>query len=383
MRVLVTGGAGFIGSHVVDRLQARGIEPRIFDLVPSPHHRPGDVETVLGDLCDRDAVLEALEGCDAIVHLAALADVDEVTKDPARADRVNVRGTQTLLDGGARARDRPLRLREHDLGLRRRSRAGGRRRGHAARAAEALLHRHEDRRRDVHVGLHGALRARAHDPPLRHPVRPALATDRGGRRLHRQGARGPAADDRGRRHAVAALRLCGGPRRRRRRLARPGRRQPRLQPRRPREHERPLDRAHRPRRRRRRSDRPHRRTGRRSQGRQHLGRARGARARLGAHDVVRRRRPALRRLGDRRGRDAREWRPPRARTAAQRPSCAKSPPSCRRPSRAAARRRPHAARASHAARSTAASRAAPSRGPTSTRGAAANRAPAHERVRRS
>lgn len=98
MRVLVTGGAGFIGSHVVDRLQARGLEPRIFDLVPSPHHRVGAVETMLGDLCDRDAVREALQGCDAVIHLAALADVDQVTKDPALADRVNVRGTQTLLD---------------------------------------------------------------------------------------------------------------------------------------------------------------------------------------------------------------------------------------------------------------------------------------------
>jgi len=98
MRVLVTGGSGFIGSHVVDRLQARGLEPRIFDLVPSPHHRAGDVDTVLGDLCDPNAVRDALQGCDAVIHLAALADVDQVTKDPALADRVNVRGTQSLLD---------------------------------------------------------------------------------------------------------------------------------------------------------------------------------------------------------------------------------------------------------------------------------------------
>jgi UDP-glucose 4-epimerase len=98
MRVLVTGGSGFIGSHVVDRLQARGVEPRILDLAQSPHHRAGEVETVLGDLCDRDTALEALRGCDAVIHLAALADVDQVTKDPGLADRVNVRGTQTLLD---------------------------------------------------------------------------------------------------------------------------------------------------------------------------------------------------------------------------------------------------------------------------------------------
>jgi UDP-glucose 4-epimerase len=83
---------------VVDRLQIRGLEPRIFDLVPSPHHRAGDVDTVLGDLCDPDAVRDALQGCDAVIHLAALADVDQVTKDPALADRVNVRGTQSLLD---------------------------------------------------------------------------------------------------------------------------------------------------------------------------------------------------------------------------------------------------------------------------------------------
>src|SRR3954452_22969152 len=97
MRVLVTGGAGFIGSHVVDRLQARGLEPRIFDLVRSPHHG-WDVDTVLGDLCDRESVLRALDGCDAVMHLAAVADVDQVKTDPVLADRVNVRGTQILLD---------------------------------------------------------------------------------------------------------------------------------------------------------------------------------------------------------------------------------------------------------------------------------------------
>ena len=96
MRVLVTGGAGFIGSHVVDRLRARGHEPRIFDLVPSPYH--DDVDTVVGDLCDADATLGAMEGCDAVMHLAAMADVDEVAREPLRTGRVNTYGTQLLLE---------------------------------------------------------------------------------------------------------------------------------------------------------------------------------------------------------------------------------------------------------------------------------------------
>ena len=98
MRVLVTGGSGFIGSHVLDKLRLRGHEVRNFDLVPSPHHARDEIETVLGDLTDPDAVRAALDGCDAVVHLAAVADVDQVAKNPAETDRVNVRGTQTLLD---------------------------------------------------------------------------------------------------------------------------------------------------------------------------------------------------------------------------------------------------------------------------------------------
>ena len=96
MRVLVTGGSGFIGSHVVDRLRAQGHEPRILDLVASPY--AGDVETVVGDLCDPEAARAAVDGSDAVLHLAALADVDLVAEDPALADRSNVLGTRVLLD---------------------------------------------------------------------------------------------------------------------------------------------------------------------------------------------------------------------------------------------------------------------------------------------
>ena len=98
MRVLVTGGSGFIGSHVVDRLCAHGHEPRIFDLVPSPHHGPRQIETVIGDVLDSGALRCAMSGCEAVVHLAAVADVDRVLAEPAHAEFVNARGTEVLLE---------------------------------------------------------------------------------------------------------------------------------------------------------------------------------------------------------------------------------------------------------------------------------------------
>jgi UDP-glucose 4-epimerase len=105
MRVLVTGGSGFIGSHVVDRLIAHGHEPVIYDLRPSPWHqdpaRP--VETVLGSITDREALERALHSCDAVAHLAAVADVNDVHASPEDAERVNARGTVTVLEACRRA----------------------------------------------------------------------------------------------------------------------------------------------------------------------------------------------------------------------------------------------------------------------------------------
>jgi UDP-glucose 4-epimerase len=97
-RVLVTGGSGFIGSHVVDALRSRGVAPRIFDMRPSSHHRNGDVETVIGELGDVEALRGAAEGCDAIIHLAASADVGEVAEDPRGAEEANARGTMAVLE---------------------------------------------------------------------------------------------------------------------------------------------------------------------------------------------------------------------------------------------------------------------------------------------
>jgi UDP-glucose 4-epimerase len=96
MRVLVTGGGGFIGSHVVDKLIAAGHEPRILDVRSSPHHP--DVDTVVGDMCVLEDLLRAADGCDAIAHLAAAADVGEVQQDPVGSERLNARGTVNVLE---------------------------------------------------------------------------------------------------------------------------------------------------------------------------------------------------------------------------------------------------------------------------------------------
>ena len=98
MKILVTGGSGFIGSHVVDVLIAHGHEPRIFDIVPSPYRAPEDVEAVVGDLLDLEALRGAARGCDAVIHLAAVSDVNEVVRDPSRAELVNARGTEVMLE---------------------------------------------------------------------------------------------------------------------------------------------------------------------------------------------------------------------------------------------------------------------------------------------
>jgi UDP-glucose 4-epimerase len=103
LRVLVTGGSGFIGSHVLDVLGARGHEPVNFDRVESPHHDNGSIETVLGDATDAGALAAAMEGCDAVIHLAAMADVNDVQADPEGAETANARATLAVLEAARRA----------------------------------------------------------------------------------------------------------------------------------------------------------------------------------------------------------------------------------------------------------------------------------------
>lgn len=100
MRVLVTGGSGFIGYNVVQQLKKAGYEVRIFDMaLPIGMD---DVEFYHGSLLDATALRFACAGCDYVMHLAAMADVNDVVADPIYAEEINSRGTALVLDAARR-----------------------------------------------------------------------------------------------------------------------------------------------------------------------------------------------------------------------------------------------------------------------------------------
>ncbi|MDO8603573.1 MAG: NAD-dependent epimerase/dehydratase family protein [Candidatus Omnitrophota bacterium] len=96
MKVLVTGGSGFIGSHVVDKLRDKAIEVRVYDVVIPTFRK--DIEFYQGSILDRAALGFAMSGVDAVMHLAAVADVKDVFEDPYYAESINVRGTINVLE---------------------------------------------------------------------------------------------------------------------------------------------------------------------------------------------------------------------------------------------------------------------------------------------
>jgi dTDP-L-rhamnose 4-epimerase len=102
--VLITGGAGFIGSHLADRLLAAGHRVRAFDNLTEQVHGAGrpsyladEVELVVGDVRDADAVARALDGVDAVVHLAARVGVGQSMYEIADYVAENSAGTAVLL----------------------------------------------------------------------------------------------------------------------------------------------------------------------------------------------------------------------------------------------------------------------------------------------
>jgi UDP-glucose 4-epimerase len=87
----------------VDVLAARGHVPVNFDRVESPHHEPGGVETIIGEATDAGALAAAMAGCDAVIHLAAMADVNDVQADPEGAELANSRATLAVLEAVRRS----------------------------------------------------------------------------------------------------------------------------------------------------------------------------------------------------------------------------------------------------------------------------------------
>ena len=100
-RILVTGGSGFIGRHVVSDLRAAGARVRVVDLKPHPDP---EVEVVLGDIAEADTLEAALEGgFEGIVHLAAVTSVLRSMEHPVSTYRTNVAATALLLEAGRSA----------------------------------------------------------------------------------------------------------------------------------------------------------------------------------------------------------------------------------------------------------------------------------------
>ncbi|MES1242668.1 MAG: SDR family oxidoreductase [Acidobacteriota bacterium] len=106
--VLVTGGAGFIGSHLADALLARGARVRVLDDLSTGRREniPGDAELVEGDIRDVHACRAACSGVAYVFHQAALGSVPRSIADPATTIAVNVTGTANVLAAAREAKVR-------------------------------------------------------------------------------------------------------------------------------------------------------------------------------------------------------------------------------------------------------------------------------------
>src|SRR3989449_2679322 len=106
---LVTGGAGFIGSHLAERLVALGHEVRVVDNLSTGNEAnlvdiADDIEFLRGDLCDVDVCRDAVAGMDVVFHVAALPSVPRSLKDPWASHAANVNATVRLLEACVEAK---------------------------------------------------------------------------------------------------------------------------------------------------------------------------------------------------------------------------------------------------------------------------------------
>ena len=106
MKVLVTGGAGFIGSHLVDALIESGHQVRVLDDLSTGvrENVHADAELLAESVADPDAVARAVAGTELVFHIGALGAVSRSVADPLTTDRVNVHGTLAVLTKAAASR---------------------------------------------------------------------------------------------------------------------------------------------------------------------------------------------------------------------------------------------------------------------------------------
>jgi len=99
MKILVTGGGGFIGSHIVKQLIEAGHEPVVYDDFSTNKRSEelASVEVIEGDVRDSKKLLESLTGVDAVIHMAAFISVEESVKDPLKYIENNVLGAGSVL----------------------------------------------------------------------------------------------------------------------------------------------------------------------------------------------------------------------------------------------------------------------------------------------
>lgn len=97
MKILVCGGSGFLGSHVVDYLTDVGHEVIVFDLEKSPFSKK-EQKFILGDILDSKAVEQAMKDCDIVYNFAGIADMDHAKKIPVETVKHNIMGNTVILD---------------------------------------------------------------------------------------------------------------------------------------------------------------------------------------------------------------------------------------------------------------------------------------------
>lgn len=97
MKITITGGSGFLGSHVADALSQQSHEVTIYDKKVSPYLKPGQ-SMVVGDITNRKQLFKELRHTDAVYHMAALADLNKSWNNPRETVYVNVLGTTNVLE---------------------------------------------------------------------------------------------------------------------------------------------------------------------------------------------------------------------------------------------------------------------------------------------